>query len=126
MEFESGEYRFIAPLDPLERERFVDPSFLDLEEINQLYITTMRKEDYINPIADGVPSWRSITSYVYDSNIGLDNRKQRLHEVSTSRCARIDCAVRWVGTEIKEPPSFHGINDLEELLTRYEDEVLEN
>jgi HEPN domain-containing protein len=34
--------------------------------------------------------------------------------------------MRWVGTEIREPPSFHGINDLEELLTRYEDEVLEN
>jgi hypothetical protein len=26
----------------------------------------------------------------------------------------------------REPPSFHGINDLEEFLTRYEDEVLEN
>jgi hypothetical protein len=31
-----------------------------------------------------------------------------------------------VGTEIREPLSFHGINELEELLTRYEDEVLEN
>jgi len=25
--------------------------------------------------------------------------------------------------EIREPPSFHGINDLEEFLTRYEDKV---
>jgi hypothetical protein len=46
--------------------------------------------------------------------------------VSARRCTRIDQAVRWVGTEIKEPPSFHGINNLEEFLTRYEDEVLEN
>jgi hypothetical protein len=28
--------------------------------------------------------------------------------------------------EIREPPSFHGVNDLEASLTRYEDEVLEN
>jgi hypothetical protein len=28
--------------------------------------------------------------------------------------------------EIRETPSFHGINELEEFLTRYEDEVLEN
>jgi hypothetical protein len=28
--------------------------------------------------------------------------------------------------EIREPPSFHGVNDLEALLTNYEDEVLEN
>jgi hypothetical protein len=34
--------------------------------------------------------------------------------------------VRWVGIEIREPPSFHGLNDLEEFLTKYEDEVLEN
>jgi hypothetical protein len=35
-------------------------------------------------------------------------------------------AVRWVGTEIREPPSFHGVNDLEEFLTKYEEVVLEN
>jgi hypothetical protein len=40
--------------------------------------------------------------------------------------ARIDHAVRWVGIEIREPPSFHGVNDLEEFLTRYKHEVLEN
>jgi hypothetical protein len=42
------------------------------------------------------------------------------------RCARIDHAVRWVGIEIREPPSFHGLNDLETFLKKYEDEVLEN
>jgi hypothetical protein len=31
-----------------------------------------------------------------------------------------------VGTKIKEPPTFHGLNDLEELLKNYEEEVLEN
>jgi len=41
-------------------------------------------------------------------------------------CALIDCTVRWVGTEIREPPSFHEINDLNFFLTQYEDEVLEN
>jgi hypothetical protein len=61
-----------------------------------------------------------------DSDTGLENWKHRLHEVSTRRCARIDHVVRWVGTEIREPPSFHGINDLEELLKKYEEEVLEN
>jgi hypothetical protein len=46
--------------------------------------------------------------------------------VSTRRCSRIDHTVRWVGTEIREPPSFHGLNDLEEFLTKCEEEVLEN
>jgi hypothetical protein len=43
MTFESGEYRVIAPLDPSKGERFVEPTYLDLEEINQLYRTTMRE-----------------------------------------------------------------------------------
>jgi hypothetical protein len=54
MNFESGEYRFIAPLYPSEGEGFVDPTFLDLEEINQLYRTTTQEEDYVSPTANGV------------------------------------------------------------------------
>jgi hypothetical protein len=54
MTFESSEYRFIAPLDPSEGERLVEATCLDLEEINQLYRTTMREEDYVNPTTYGV------------------------------------------------------------------------
>jgi hypothetical protein len=39
MTFESREYRVIAPLDPSEGERFVEPIYLDMEEINQFYRT---------------------------------------------------------------------------------------
>jgi hypothetical protein len=80
----------------------------------------------VNPIADVVLHWRSITSCVSDLDTGLENWQQRLHEVSTRRCARIDCVVIWAGTEIREPPNFHGVNDLESFLARYEDELLEN
>jgi hypothetical protein len=58
MTFESGEYRVIAPLEPSEGERFIKPTCMDLEEIVQLYRTTTRDEDYINPTADGVLIWR--------------------------------------------------------------------
>jgi hypothetical protein len=56
MIFESGEYRFVSPLDPSKGERFVEPTCLDLEEINQLYITTTCTEYYVNPNKDGVIS----------------------------------------------------------------------
>jgi hypothetical protein len=55
----------------------------------------------------------------------LEKWHQILHEVCTRRCARIYLAVRWVGTEIREPPTFHGVNDLEEFLTKYEEDILE-
>jgi hypothetical protein len=34
MTFDSREYKFVSPLDHLEGERFVEPTCLDLEEIN--------------------------------------------------------------------------------------------
>jgi hypothetical protein len=80
----------------------------------------------VNPTVYGVLSWISIMSCTSDSDTILDNWQQRLHEVSKIRCERINHVVRWVGTEIREPPSFHGVNDLEAFLTRYEYEVLEN
>jgi hypothetical protein len=126
MKFESGEYIVIVPIDPSKGERFVEPTCLNLEEINQLYRTTAHEEEYVKPTADGVISWRSITSCASESDIRLENWQEILHEVSTRRCIIIDRAIRWVGTEIREPPIFHGVNDLEEFPKRYEDEVLEN
>ena len=64
MIFEAGKFRVVAPLDPLDCERYVEPmpdSVLE-DDANQLYKTTMRKEDYVNPTANGVLSWRSINS----------------------------------------------------------------
>ena len=71
MTFKLGEYRVIAQLYPSKGERFVEPTCLDLEEINQLYITTVRDEDYVNPIVDGILSWQSITSCEIESDTGL-------------------------------------------------------
>jgi len=78
----------------------------------------MHDEDYVKPTADGVLSWWSITSCATDSDTGLEKWQQRLHKVSMRRCARIDRAVRWIGIEIKEPPNFHRLNDLETFLTQ--------
>jgi hypothetical protein len=73
MKFESGEYRVIVPLDPLEGERFVEPTCLDLEEISQLYRTNVHDEDYINLARDEILNWRSITSCVTESYTTLEN-----------------------------------------------------
>jgi hypothetical protein len=36
------------------------------------------------------------------------------------------CVLRWVGIEVREPPTFYGLNDLEEILMKFEVEVREN
>jgi hypothetical protein len=73
MTFKLGKYRVITPLDPSEGERLVEPTCLDLEEINQLYRTTTRKEYYMNPTTYEILGWISITSCTSDSDIGLEN-----------------------------------------------------
>jgi hypothetical protein len=77
MIFELGDYRVIDPLDPSEGERFIEPTFLDLEEIGQLYRTIVCDADYINPIADGVLSWWSITSCTIESDAYLNQNHTR-------------------------------------------------
>jgi hypothetical protein len=84
----------------------VEPAIDDVltEDVNQLYRTTTREEDYINPIADGMLSWSNISSCDSNSDIRLENWQQLLHELSTKRCTRMTRALRWVGTEVSEPP----------------------
>jgi hypothetical protein len=79
MTFQSKDYRVIAPLDPSEGERFIEPTCLDLEEIGQLYKKTVREEDYVNPTIDKVLSWHSITSCATDS----DTRVRKLAAETT-------------------------------------------
>jgi hypothetical protein len=78
----------------------------------------VRDEDCVNPTSYGIFSWWIITSCETYLDSGLENWQQRLHEVSMRRCARIDRGVIWVGTEIREPPSFHGLNELETFLAQ--------
>jgi hypothetical protein len=63
-----------------------------------MYRTTTREEDCINPTTDGIISWRRISSCASDFDMGFENWKQCLHEISTKRCARMTHALRWVGT----------------------------
>ena len=91
LSFEYFELRVVAPIDPLEGKRYVEPvnSEGHGNYLYQLYNIMSSKEDYINPIADGNLSWWSVISCTSDSGDALENWKNRLHEVSMRRCARI-------------------------------------
>jgi hypothetical protein len=62
MIFQYDEYRVIAPLHPSKGGSYLEPTNNILtEDINQLYRTIAREEDYINPTAYGMVSWGSIS-----------------------------------------------------------------
>jgi len=85
----------------------------------------MRTKDYINPTTDGNLSWRSISSCSSDSDEGLENWQQRLHEVFVRRCARITKSLRWIGTEVCELPHYDGLSDVATFFVAFENVVIE-
>jgi len=105
----------IAPLDPKHGQRYVETirGGMVVEGLYSPYKLTASVEDYINPTSDGNLRWRGISSYASYSDEGLENWQQRLHEVSMIICARITKSLRWIGSEICDPPIFDGISNVE-------------
>lgn len=115
MTFEGGDVRVVAPLYPTEGKIYVEPAREDnvykttqtynhinpamewssdwssggAPKLENIYKITSRADYYVNPTADGVLSRRSRSSCSADSEADLDNWQNRLHEVSTRRCARV-------------------------------------
>ena len=60
LSFEDEEMQIVAPLDPIERPRYVELVFNegDGDHLDTIYNITTLQEDYINPTADGNLSWK--------------------------------------------------------------------
>ena len=99
--FEDYEIRLVAPIDPLEGERYVElvNSEGQGNYLDRLYNIMSSRDDYINPIADRNLSWQSFSSCTFDSGDAIEIWKNRLHEVSMQRRAGITRSMRWVGVE---------------------------
>ena len=59
MTFKDAQIRVIAPLDPLQGPRYIEPIRAEEEAHNvySLYQMTMNQSDYINPTVEGNISW---------------------------------------------------------------------
>jgi len=97
-------------LDTTEGRRYVEP--VKGNDLDNMYNMTTQMDEYVNSIAEGVLIWRSISSCTLDLEEALENWKQRLHEVSTRKCDRITCVLRWIGIELCEPPRYDGLIDV--------------
>ena len=54
------------------------------------------------------------------SEEALENWQNIMYEVSMRRCSRLTKAVRWIGTEVSNLPTFDGLNNLETFLLEIE------
>lgn len=77
----------------------------------------------MNPIDDGILSWRCESSGVSYSEVGLKNWQQLLQEVLGRRLARITKSLRWIGSEVSTLPIFDGLSDIQMFVQEYETQV---
>ena len=77
-----------------------------MDYFDQIYNVTVMHEDHISPTADGNLSWKCASSCTSDLGEALENWKNRLHEVSMRRCARVTRSVRRVDNESRELPTY--------------------
>ena len=63
MIFEVEYLKVTASLDPIEGRRYVE--LIKGKELDNLYNMTVQMDDYVNPIANGISIWISISSCGY-------------------------------------------------------------
>jgi hypothetical protein len=74
MVFKLEDLNFTVPLDTTKRRRYVEP--IKRKELDTLYNMTAWKDNYVNPIDEGILSWRNIISHASDLEAALENWKQ--------------------------------------------------
>ena len=110
--------RVVAPLDLLERQRYVKPVWGEYHEgdLDNIYNIYSQLDDYINPTVDDMLGWQSFKSCSSDSMEALENWHKKLHDVSMQKCAQITKSQRWVGTEVCDVPAYEVLCNLDTFL----------
>ena len=100
--------KVVSPIDPFEGQRYVEPIYNEGQGDYLIQISNViaMQEDYTSPTTDGNLSWKYPSSCTSNSGEALENWKNRLHEVSMRRCARVIMFVQWVETESRELPNY--------------------
>ena len=79
----------------------------------------------MNPTADGQITWDRESSCTSDSNEELHRWQNRLHEVTTLSYNMVTRSLRCVSTEVRNMPTYDGLNDVDIVLNAFEREVPE-
>ena len=95
----------------------------ETREIDDFYKMTASQDDYINPTVDGTLSWCYASSCASDSEAGLENWQNRMHDISGRRCVHLTKLLCWIGTKVCKVPTFDVLSNIQEFLQKYEAQV---
>jgi hypothetical protein len=121
--FEVDGIKVVQPLDLYLGPRYTKPveNNMEADALDQLYnIIAGTRLDYINPTVDGSVSWRSIQYANEDSELAFDSWQQGSYKRFSRRCATVIATI-WIGTEIREHPTYDGTSEVHSFLTSMEE-----
>jgi len=79
----------------------------------------------VNPTTNGRITWDRESSSTSDSDEELKGWKNQLHEVTTLSCNMMTRSLRCVSSEVRNMPTYDGLNDVDIFLDAFEREVPE-
>ena len=74
-------------------------------------------------MADGVLCWEMDNECFFDTNVEIENWKNRLHDVSMLRCLQVTKDFRCISSEVRDLPYFYGYDNIKEFLRAFEADV---
>ena len=125
--FENKPLCIIVPFNPAEGLRYTEPvhDYENDDDLDYNYKITARDQDWLNPTTDGWITWECKRSCTLDSNKEIERWQNRLHEVTTLNCNMMIRSLRCVSIEVRDLPTYDGLNEVDTLLDALEREVPE-
>lgn len=117
----------IVPLDPTKGSRYMEPvhDYESDDDLDCIYKITLQDQDWVNPTVDGGITWEREISCTSDFDEEIECWKNQLHEVTTLNCNMMTKSLHCVLTEVRDLPTYDGLNEVDILLDAFERKVLE-
>ena len=79
----------------------------------------------MNPTTDGQITWEHGISCTSNSDEEVEHWHNQLHEVITLNCNMMTQSMRCMSTEVRDMPTYDGLNEVDTFLDAFERKVLE-
>lgn len=124
--FEKKSLRVIIHLDPTEGLHYIELvcDYESDDDLDYIYKITVWDQDWVNPTVDGWITWESESSCTSDSDEEVEHWQNRLHKVTMLNCNMMTRSLHCVSTEVRDLPTYDGLNEVYTFLDAFEREVL--
>ena len=123
--FDKKSLRIVIPLDPTEGAHYAEPVHDQRsdDDLEYIYKTTTRDQDWLNPTAEGRISWEHTESCTADSYEEDKQWHNQLNGVTMLNCNLMSRSLCCITTQDQDLPIYDGLMVVDEFLNKFENTV---